>query len=77
MYVCAWSSIRIMEHYNLQILDFPSNTRLSGTESSVSDPSGRGPRFKAHWGNILLLDFFLFSHSKACDATIVFVVLFG
>ena len=29
-----------------------------------------------HWGNILLLDFFLFSHSKASDANIGIIANF-
>ena len=31
----------------------------------------------AHSGNILLLEFYLFSHCKACDANITFIENFG
>ena len=48
-------------------LRFLSNTCLSGSESRMSDLSGRGTRFNTHWGNILLLDF-LFSRCKGYDA---------
>ena len=29
------------------------NTCLNGSESRASDPNGCGPKFNAHWGNIL------------------------
>ena len=60
----------------MQILKLPSSACLNSSERRISDPNGRGPRFNAHWGNILLLDV-LFSHSKACDATVAIVANFG
>ena len=60
----------------MQILDFPSNTCLNGSQSRVSDPGRCGPRFNAHWGNKLLLDI-LFSRSKASDANIAIIANFG
>ena len=43
-------------------------------EGRALDLNGRDSDFNAQWGNILLLNFFLFSHSKACDANIVIFV---
>ena len=57
----------------MKILDLPSNTCHSISERRVSDPNGRGPRFNAHWGNILII---LCSRSKAYDATIASIVNF-
>ena len=54
-----------------KVKGIPSNTSLNGSESRVSDPNDRGPRFITHWDNILLLPvFFLSSYSKGSDANI-------
>ena len=37
------------------------------------DSNGWCPEFNAHWYNILLLDFFLFLHSKALDVNIAII----
>ena len=59
----------------MQILDLPDKTCLNSSESRASDPNGRGLRFNAHCGKILLLDF-VFSHSKACDTNIAIIARF-
>ena len=57
-----------------QFKDILSSTCPSGSEKRALDLNGWGCEFNAQWGNILLLDYFLFSCSKVCDANIVIIV---
>ena len=50
---------------------------ICSSERRALDPNYQGPRFSALSGNILLLHFFLFSSSKACNANISIIVNFG
>ena len=54
-----------------QFNNIPSNTCVNGPESRVSDPW-----VNAHWGNILLLNLFLFSLGKTPDANIAIIAIF-
>ena len=59
-----------------QFKDIPSSTCLDSSERKTLDLDGWGPRFNAHSGNILLLDF-LTLHGKVSDANIAIIANFA
>ena len=69
--MCHLSDFKLSLNFDPAPLEFLS-PRLTikcqlSPESKVSNLNGGGPRFNPYWDNILLLDFFLLSHSKDYD----------
>ena len=67
-----WTTLSSLYSHAVLILTKLSKSKhqVVSVERSMLDLESEVGWFNTHWGNILLLEFFLFSHSKASDANI-------